>query len=184
MITQDRLLQLKNGDADAFAELYEMGQSKLFGYFFSRTQNNQLSEDLCHDVWAKVMDRIDKYEIKGSIPIMSWIFRIAHNSLVDYLRVHSKTVLSIDRMSPDGDVWQLQDTKVETQDASVEHKDVHHAVEQLVDKQRQVILHRFFKGYSILETSQAIGVSEDAVKKLQSRAMIRMRRILGRDYCG
>lgn len=185
MMTQDRLLQLKDGDADAFAELYELGQSKLFGYFYSRTSDAQLSEDLSHDVWTKVMNRLDKYQPQEGIPIMAWIFRIAHNILVDCVRSGGRiSVLSVDRLAENGDDWQPEDTKVRTQDIHALRQDVQTALWGLGDKQKEVVLHRFFRGHSILETAHAMDLSEDAVKKLQSRAMFRMRKILGRDYYG
>lgn len=186
MITQNRLLQLKDGDADAFAELYELGQSKLFAYFYHRTFNAQLSEDLAQDTWTKVLEQLDKYVPREGIPIMAWIFRIAHNMMVDHLRSKQNKVivLSTDFLHGGLDQWEPEDTKILTEERQAHKEDLKKALSYLTEEQRAVIQCRFLNGLSILETSLVVQRSEDAVKKLQQRALMNLRRELGRNYNG
>jgi RNA polymerase sigma-70 factor (ECF subfamily) len=57
-------------------------------------------------------------------------------------------------------------------------EDLKHALEELTEEQRQAIVLRFVQGLSTIETAQVMERSEDAVKKLQARGLIMLKKIL------
>src|SRR5690349_6412431 len=76
----------QQGDPTAFGELYE-GYSPLEFRFLRRRVDgtDEIVEDLTEDLFVKVFEKLDRYVERG-LPFTAWLYRIAHNHLVDYLR--------------------------------------------------------------------------------------------------
>jgi RNA polymerase sigma-70 factor (ECF subfamily) len=121
-----------------------------------------------------VLEKLDRYEDRG-LPFASWVYRVAHNHLVDYYRTLPKQgTISID------DCYNLAEKEAERSlDQTLTHNELSKALKQLTDDQRRVVVLRFLQGMNILETARTIGKTEDAVKKLQARGLMALRRALG-----
>src|SRR5512143_1818066 len=76
-------------DAQAFAQLYEAYFDKIYRYIVLRVGNETEAEDLTQGVFMKVLHSISSYKPQG-VPFSSWLYRIAHNQVVDFLRQKSK----------------------------------------------------------------------------------------------
>ena len=73
------------GDIGKTGILYEKYKMPLYAYFFKLTVgNNQASEDLVHTVFYRVIRY--KASFKGQGSFAKWLFRIAHNTGIDYIR--------------------------------------------------------------------------------------------------
>src|SRR5919202_1645317 len=80
------VLRIREQDGDAFDELYLRYSRRVFGYLYQRLNGNvEEAEDLTADVFAKVYEKIDSFQVQGA-PLSAWLFRIAHNRLIDSLR--------------------------------------------------------------------------------------------------
>lgn len=163
------------GDREAFGEIYELLAPKVYSYLYHHTNGRaQLAEDLVEEVFVKVLEKLHRFEDRG-LPFVSWVYRIAHNHLVDYFRTLPKQgVISID------DCFGLPEERAERSlDQALTSNELTKALQRLTDDQRRVIVLRFLQGMNIAETASIIGKSEDAVKKLQSRGLLALRRVLG-----
>jgi len=163
------------GDREAFGEIYEQLAPKVYSYLYNHTNGRaHLAEDLTEEVFVKVLEKLGRYQDRG-LPFASWVYRIAHNHLVDYFRTQPKRgVVSID------DCYDLAESRAEKSlDEALVHGELTKALKQLTEEQRQVVVLRFLQGMNISETATAVGKSEDAVKKLQARGLMAMRRALG-----
>ena len=87
MAESDNLAQIiagcKNGDAECFSEIVDIYASRLYGYFYRLTGNNDLSDDLLSELFVKLVEKMSTY--KGG-PFEGWLFKIASNIFHDYLR--------------------------------------------------------------------------------------------------
>src|ERR671937_223545 len=94
--------------------------------------------------------------------------------LVDHIRAQSKAgVVSVE------DCYELAEVGAEQPfEAVLAHEQLAGAMRVLSEGQRQIIVLRFLQGLSISETAAAAGRSEDAVKKLQARALASLKRAL------
>jgi RNA polymerase sigma-70 factor (ECF subfamily) len=166
----------QRGDVDAIGALYDQHYLAIFRYFGSRVGDRQLAEDLTADVFKRMLAGLPHYRSRG-LPFRAWLFRIAHNLLVDHYRKESGR-LSVT----------LQET--ESQNASeadpasvVEHKltleRACHALSTLDRLQREVLALRFLSSLSLREVALALGKSEDAVKALQRRGLAALRLAFG-----
>jgi RNA polymerase sigma-70 factor (ECF subfamily) len=128
---------------------------------------------LTADVFTKVWQKLTLYVDRG-LPFEAWVFRIARNCLIDYLRRLPRftpdslgTDLQVADNGANGDYEQVLDRQV-----------VEAALSHLRPEQRQVVERRFLEGRSVLESAALMGRSEAAVKKLQARALVNLRRVL------
>jgi RNA polymerase sigma-70 factor (ECF subfamily) len=163
------------GDREAFGEIYERLSPKVYNYLYHHANARvQLAEDLTEEVFVKVLEKMAHYQDRG-LPFVSWVYRIAHNHLVDYFRTQPKQgTVSIE------DCYELAESRAEkVLDQTLTHTELSKALKHLTDEQRRVVILRFLQGLNVLETARVIGKSEDAVKKLQSRGLLALRRVLG-----
>jgi RNA polymerase sigma-70 factor (ECF subfamily) len=155
------------GDREAFGELYERLSPKVYSYLYYHLHGRaQLAEDLTEEVFVKVLEKLARYQNRG-LPFSAWIFRIAHNHLIDYVRAQPKAgVVSID------DCHDLPEHHAErTLELALTHTELAEAITHLTNDQRRVIVLRFLQGMSTAETARVLSKTEDAVKKLQSRGL-------------
>jgi RNA polymerase sigma-70 factor (ECF subfamily) len=160
-------------DEEAFAQLYEVHFDRIYRYVVLRIGNAMEAEDLTQQVFLKALKSISAFKWKGA-PFSSWLFRIAHNQIVDYLRKRKKHMAD-----------PIEDTAATSNSnpqAEVERKlDIERllsATQHLTESQREVISLRFTSEMSIAEVARVIGKSEGAVKALQHSAVVALRKIL------
>ena len=72
------------GDQDAFAQLVERYQSKLFALVRHYTRNAVEVEDIVQDTFLKAYSRLDSFQHQSSF--YTWIYRIATNTILDVLK--------------------------------------------------------------------------------------------------
>src|ERR1700719_2244616 len=83
---EDLVRRVRNSDPLAFDELYARYSPRVFGYLFQRLNGNaEEAEDLTADVFTRVYEKIDGFQPQGA-PLSAWVFRIAHNRLIDAVR--------------------------------------------------------------------------------------------------
>ena len=83
------ILLATEGDADAFGALYEKYIDQIYNYIYYRTSNGKDAEDLCSRVFIRALHHIERYEDRG-YPFSAWLYRIAHNLVVNWYRDKDK----------------------------------------------------------------------------------------------
>jgi len=158
---------------EALASLYGEYFDKIARYVFVRLGNSNVAEDIAGEVFLKALASLDSYKERG-VPMQSWLFKIAHNQVIDYRRREFKreTVpLDTVQMADDTNIQEMAETKAEQEKVS-------RALKQLAPEQRQVIELRFFGGLSSEEAGQVMNKKSGAVRQMQSSALKRLRTIL------
>ena len=79
----------KQHDQEAFAQLYEEHFDKIYRYVALRIGDETEAEDMTQQVFLNALQSISSFKWKG-IPFSAWLFRIAHNQVIDYLRKKAK----------------------------------------------------------------------------------------------
>jgi RNA polymerase sigma-70 factor (ECF subfamily) len=164
----------KQGDEEAFAQLYEDYFDKVYRYVTIKIGDKMEAEDITQQVFLKAIRSISSFKWRG-VPFSAWLFRIAHNQVVDYFRKHKKkiTVALEESMivDDDGDPREMLDRKLDGERLAA-------ASRNLTAAQQEVISLRFAGEMSIAEVARAMGRSEGAVKALQHSAIVSLRKIL------
>ena len=160
-------------DQEAFAQLYEEHFDKIYRYLALRIGNEMEAEDMTQQVFLNALQSISSFRWKG-VPFSAWLFRIAHNQAVDYLRKKPKrTSVPLDESLADSG-----DTPQSAAERKLDVERLLSATSQLTEAQREVISLRFTSELSIAEVSRVMGKSQGAVKALQHSAIVALRRRL------
>lgn len=167
-VEEQRLLQLaRDGDADAFAVLYQENVQTIYRYILHRVSDSQLAEDLTGDVFTKALQGLDSYRDQGK-PFAAWLYRIAHARVVDHYR---KT----DRRPGDSE---LEDDSIRVEpdmDEPMVQQEIAQVLQQamagLTDDQQQVIILRFIEGHRTDAVARLMNRQPNAIKALQHRAL-------------
>lgn len=163
--------QARQGSRDAFGSLYERHRTTIARYVAARIRDPVESEDLTAAIFESAWRAMGRYREQG-VPFLAWLYRLAHNRVVDHYRAARPTVTLIP------EVHEGVEDPTAPLDAHIDSADLLKALHLLTDDQREVIVLRFIQGMSGREVAQALDKREDAVRALQFRALATLRRIL------
>jgi RNA polymerase sigma-70 factor (ECF subfamily) len=156
------------------SDLYEEYYDKIARYVYVHIGNKEEAEDIAGEVFLKALQSLESYREQG-VPMQGWLFRIAHNLTVDYLRKMNKR-----RTVPfDSVVLQGNDNPANTAEKNIEFERVNEAMQELTTEQREVINLRFFGGLTSKEVGGVLGKSDGAVREMQRAAIEKLRGIMG-----
>jgi RNA polymerase sigma-70 factor (ECF subfamily) len=164
----------QQGDREMFASLYEAYNSRIYRYVYFRVSDEGLVEDITSDIFLKVWKNLNTYQ-GGQSAFMTWIYRIAHNTVIDYYRTR-KAVVSME------DVKEVKlcyyDDVEEKLDNQFQSQQLCTAIASLTKEQQQVLLLKFVAGMSTAEIAQKTHKQEGAVRALQMRGLHRLSKCL------
>jgi RNA polymerase sigma-70 factor (ECF subfamily) len=161
-------------DQVALTQIYEENFDKIYRYIVLKIGDRTEAEDMTQQVFLNALQSISSYRFKG-LPVSSWLYRIAHNQIVDHLRKKSKRGdVPLDESLP---VAANDDPRTETE-LKMEIEEVAIAAKNLTPAQREVISLRFTGDMSISEVAKIMGRSEGAIKALQHSAILALRKAL------
>lgn len=166
-------------DADALSEIYESFYPRIYQYFYAQLSDAPLAEDFASDVMLQVVESIDRYHFRGT-PLAAWVFRIARNRVVDHHRRRSRRP----QIALEDSLPSQADGPYALVERSVEHASVRAAMGGLTEEQRQVIILKFVEELDNASVAEALGRSLGAVKSLQHRALVAMRKVLEQEGVG
>jgi len=148
----------------AFAVLYRRYLMPVYRYFYARTGDVGLAEDLTSQTFVAVLEGLPRYRERGSFA--GWLFTIAARRLADHLRGRSSLPLDETADLPAADPLP---------EAAVEHTAqtarLARAVRILSPDRAQAVSLHFFGGLSLKETARVMKRSKVAVKSLIHRAL-------------
>ncbi|HBR96531.1 MAG TPA: RNA polymerase subunit sigma [Gammaproteobacteria bacterium] len=156
------MLAYRTGDAKAFELLYVRYKDSLFAYFRRNTNDEALSRELFQDVWMSVIQGRDKYQ--DTAPFNRWLYRIAHNRLVDHYRyVHSRSQTeTLDNARVSTLAAPLQPQEIVA--ASEDRERLNRAIQQLPLPQRDVFVMRMQWRLGLSEIADIVGESRETIK--------------------
>jgi RNA polymerase sigma-70 factor (ECF subfamily) len=173
----------KTRDPDAFGMLYDEYVDQIFRYVYYKVGNLTESQDLTGQTFLKAFENIDSYEMRD-VAFSSWLYRIAHNLVVDFFRRESKREsVPIDDQPPTAST---RGNPVESVLADLESERLYKAMHKLTHNQREVLVLKFIDNLSNAQVAEIMGISVGAVKSTQKRCLLALNRILsnssGTDY--
>jgi RNA polymerase sigma factor (sigma-70 family) len=156
------------GDVDAFGKLYSLYVDRIYRYIYYQVGDKMTAEDVTEEVFVKIWKSIGSCRGKEKT-FSAWLYRIAHNHLMDTFRKKHKEVPFKETTLND-----YQDPEQEAEN-NLEWAKVLQAVENLPEPQKQVILLKFLEGADNDEISQIMGKREGAIRALQMRALLNLK---------
>ncbi len=161
-------------DQAALTQIYEENFDRIYRYVVLKVGDRAEAEDITQQVFLNALKSIAAFKSRKGIPLSAWLYRIAHNQVVDYLRKKSKqaTVPLDDSLATGADDPKL----VAEQKISIE--ELAQAIKGLTPAQQEVISLRFAGEMTISQVAKVMGKSEGAVKALQHSAIVSLRKAL------
>ena len=167
------MIQVKHGDLDKLAVLYERYSRALFAFFFKITLDSQASEDLVQTVFFKIIKYRDRYRAEeGSF--VTWMFRIAHNANIDHYHSleHSRNEVRISEEDIRSDGNPAEDFIKKERSLRVKE-----ALARLTGEQREVLILSRYQGLKYEEIAEILKCRVNTVKARVFRAMEKLRRV-------
>jgi RNA polymerase sigma-70 factor (ECF subfamily) len=180
-ISDDELIRaVVAGDLEAFGTLYERYLKPIYRYVYYRISAANDAEDLTEEIFVRAWRSLQKTgkstEIKN---FKAWLYRIAHNLVVDYHRQNREDLL--EDISEDQRSDQHGPAAEEISIRDQQHLQLEEAIRSMDHPMQQVIILRFINGLSHAETAAIIGIKEGHVRVLQYRALKKLRGLLEKD---
>ncbi|MBN1375251.1 MAG: sigma-70 family RNA polymerase sigma factor [Dehalococcoidia bacterium] len=174
VLIEEQLIQRAiNGDQAAFTHIYDLHFDKIYRYIYVKVHSQTEAEDLTQDVFIKAYEGIGNYKWRD-LPFTAWLFKIAHNRVIDYIRKSSKEK----RASLDEAGGIASDDPAYITEHNYEIYQLKIALQQLPEAQREVAALRFISELSIAEVAKTLGKSEGTIKALQFNAVASLRKLL------
>ena len=175
MQDEEKLVRRAQQEPEAFAQIYEEYFDKIYRYIVIRIGSEAEAEDLTQQVFLNALKSLSSFKWKG-VPFSSWLYRIAHNQVVDYLRKKAKHATE----SLNGMVKAVvsDDNPQMEFERKVDIEQVFLATKRLTEAQCEVISLRFASELSVAEAAKVMGKSEGAIKALQHSAIVALRKVL------
>ncbi len=165
---RDLVKEVKAGSVSAFQTLYMRHLDAIYRYFFFQTKDKFLAEDLAQDVFIRIWKAIDHYdEEKGAFT--SWMYRIAHNLLIDHYR--GKKTLSL----KEGIEASYSEDWLEKLEKNEKIQTIKGELDSMPDDYKEVVVLRFFEDLKVEEVAEIMGKSEENVRVIQHRAIRKLR---------
>ena len=158
----------RDGDTEAFGQLYDHYVSGVFRFIYYRVGSRQLAEDLTSETFVRGLRAIQRFNWQGK-DFGAWLTTIARNLITDHFKSSRSRLEIVSDDVPEG-----RSTASSPEDdvlALISNEMLFEAVNSLPPEQRDCVLMRFIQGMSIAETAAALKRSEGAIKQLQLRAV-------------
>lgn len=163
---------IRKKDQERYSEIVGRYQKKLFVYIYRLIGNREEAEDLLQDVFVKAYRNLNSYDT--SRKFSSWIYRIAHNESVNYIKRKSlKKFISWETIVSTKDKLSVSSEEEGADKAWIRKeisKEVSEAINKLPFKYRQVLTLRYYSDQSYEEIAEILGRPVNTVGTLINRA--------------
>ncbi|MGI6707494.1 MAG: RNA polymerase sigma factor [Clostridia bacterium] len=181
MLTRDLIARIIDHDVEAFRILYDMYKERVFRTAWSILKNEHMAQDVTQETFIQVFYKMD--QLKSYDYFEGWLFRIAINLCMTYIRKNSRYKLAWDE-----ELVQ----KIEEKNTSILPEDYYFSKElqrevmemvyELPIKQRIPIILYYYNDMSIRDIATAMNTSEGTIKSRLSRSKQALRKKLTRKY--
>jgi len=174
---EELMLAYRDGDAHAFEQLYLKHKGGLYRYFLRKCGNASIAEELFQDVWMKLINAREHYEVKAKFS--TWLYQMAHNHFIDHYRKHSISA-SMNRNFQDDELENIPAGNNQQPEQQAEFQQQMETMLQLIselpDEQREAFLLREEAGMSLAEIAEVTGVNIETAKSRLRYAVNRLRK--------
>jgi len=184
MMNTISLEALKAGDREAFAHLVDETSAHIYRAALQILGDERDAEDVLQETYLKAFRALPDFEGRSSLT--TWLYRIAVNEALMLVRKRKPPAISVEEPEPFDAEAESEEMEIvdfcclpERDTLSSEtRRFMDRAVRKLPENLRMVFVMRDIEGYTIQETAQALGLSENNVKVRLLRARLRLRQEL------
>jgi RNA polymerase sigma-70 factor (ECF subfamily) len=148
-------------DPDAFSRLYSHYFPRLYAYARSRVKADHEAEEVVAEIFLKVVERLDRFRWRHAQSFAAWLFRIAHNVLIDHARRARRSPVV-----PLANTSDLVSPAILPDQVVVAEEDLatlHRLLGTLSPRRQEIITLRFFGELRNQEIAHVLGIDERTV---------------------
>lgn len=182
-LPEDTLLAFKAADGidGAFEKLVRKYERLVSTCAYSIVGNRDDVLDISQEVFLKVYKSIETF--KGDSEFSTWLYRIAKNTALDFVRKRKTGILSIDSSGEENEGFDVPDEKIsaspeKTALQNEKNRLLYEAIQKLSDEHREIIILRDLNDYSYEDIAQKLEIEPGTVKSRLHRAREALRKIL------
>jgi RNA polymerase sigma-70 factor (ECF subfamily) len=179
----DEALMLRyrdEGDANAFAILYERHRGGLYRFCLRMCRDGARAEEVFQDAWMNLINARDRYRVEARFK--TYLYQIAHNRVIDVLRKDGRDALSLDEEAGEALAASLESPARDRPDQVMERKRqvqrIAAVVERLPPMQREAFLLHEEGELTLEEIATLTGVGRETAKSRLRYALVRLREAL------
>ena len=183
MTEQELVARAKGGDTDAFAQLVEQNQNRIYSLALRMVGSPEDAADLAQEAFFSAWRGLEHFQ--GEAAFSTWLYRLTSNACIDFLRREKRKraaggVLSLDD-TEEGATLDLPDYEADPH-RRLEREEVRETIERgmaaLSPEHRKVLSLREISGLSYAEIADILGLEEGTVKSRIARARLALRKKL------
>lgn len=167
------VLKATKGDQKAYAELMDRYRDAIYYMLLKMVNNSSDAEDLTIEAFGKAFKNINQYA--PNYAFSTWLFKIATNNCIDFIRKKKATTVSLDQATDDEDKapTDIQASVLDPEEAMIKlqkEKIMRSIVSKLKPRYRRLIELRYFNEYSYEEIAEELELPIGTVKAQLFRA--------------
>ncbi|GAB2685457.1 sigma-70 family RNA polymerase sigma factor [Mucilaginibacter koreensis] len=176
------VLKAREGDQKAYAGLMQRYKDSIYFMALKMVNNKEDAMDLTVETFAKAFEKLDKYQ--PDFAFSTWLFRVATNNCIDFLRKKKLNTLSIHSMmeeEEDSRPLQIKADAPNPEESSIkkqESQELKILIESLPPRYRNLLTLRYFDELSYEEIAQQLDLPLGTVKAQLFRAKYLLGNIL------
>jgi len=176
------MLAYRDGESAAFEALYARHRGRLFRYLLHQCGRREQADEMFQEIWMSVIRARGSYEV--SAKFTTWLYRIAHNRLIDGFRVRGRLAeFEVDAGATEGDPPDCPAPASAQPERLLERAQLAGrllaAIEALPAPQREAFLLATEGGLTVEEIGNATGTGFETAKSRLRYAYARLRNELG-----
>jgi len=185
---QDLVLveEAKKGKQAAYAELMDRYRDSIYFTMLKMVKNTDDADDLTIEAFGKAFNRLEQYS--PSFAFSTWLFKIASNNSIDFIRKKRIQVTSMDSglTNSEGDAMQIdaRSTGLNPEESIIQGQRIDHMrllVSKLKPKYRELVEKRYFEEMSYEEIAEEMDLPLGTVKAQLFRAKDLLMGLLSRN---
>lgn len=164
----------KNGDQKAYADLMQRYKDSIYFMALKMVNNKDDAMDLTVETFGKAFENLEKY--KPDFAFSTWLFRIATNNCIDFIRKKRISLVSIDTLGDDSNddrPMQIKSDSLNPEEESIkkqQSRELKDIVDKLPLRYRTLIILRYFDELSYEEIAKQLDLPLGTVKAQLFRA--------------
>jgi RNA polymerase sigma factor (sigma-70 family) len=175
--TELLVLRCQDGELDAFRELVDDWQIRLFRFVFRLTENREASADVTQECWLAVVRGIRK--LNDPALFRAWLFRIAANKCADWIRQEQRARKTNDELSAEVGSEKIDYSAiVDSGEEFDEITQLRRALRKLPSEQRKILNMRYLDGIKTDEIAHALAIPAGTVKSRLHHARKALRALI------
>ena len=174
---------LASGDPKAYNELMRLYRDPIYFMLYEKVGDQELAKDLTIEALGKAFKKLHMYT--PDYTFSTWLYTVARNNCIDYLRKHKLPTISIDKMMLDEDgnrnTFDLKSNDPNPENVMIKKQRIailRQIVDQLKPKYRDLVKLRYFKELSYDEIATLLEIPLGTVKAQLHRSREQLFKIM------